>query len=160
MSKSTKGLKAVASLEACKGVLSLLVGLGLHVLAGKNLEHVAVSLVHHAHLNPASHYPSIFIHAMTQVSDGKIKLLAFGALVYALIRFVEAYGLWKALVWTEWFALVSGAIYLPFELYEMVTKPSLLGVGVFVINIVVVAYMASLIFGKHHLQETDKASSE
>lgn len=156
MSKSTKGLKAVASLEACKGVLSLLVGLGLHVLAGKNLEHVAVSLVHHAHLNPASHYPSIFIHAMTQVSDGKIKLLALGALVYASIRFVEAYGLWKA----EWFALISGAIYLPFELYEMVTKPSLLGVGVFVINIVVVVYMASLIFGKHHLQETDKASSE
>ena len=62
-----------------------------------------------------------------------------------MIRLIEAYGLWKGLVWTEWFALVSGAIYMPFEVYEILFHTSIVGVGVFVINVIVVWYMANLL---------------
>ncbi|EKO3781662.1 DUF2127 domain-containing protein, partial [Vibrio metschnikovii] len=58
--KSMVGLKAVAILEGGKGVLSLVVAIGLHFLVGDNLQELAESIVRHAHLNPASHLPSIF----------------------------------------------------------------------------------------------------
>jgi hypothetical protein len=41
-------------------------------------------------------------------------------LLYASIRFVEAYGLWHELAWSEWFGAISGSIYLPIEVYELV----------------------------------------
>ncbi len=126
-----KGLRAVAILEACKGIASLLVGFGLHVLAGHNMRQLAENIVSRLHLNPAGHLPSIFIHAASGLTDARMGLLAIGALVYSAIRLVEAYGLWQGLVWTEWFALVSGAIYLPFEIYEMIFHTNLLGIGVF-----------------------------
>ena len=147
--KSVKnGLRAVAVLEAFKGVISLLVAFGIHVLAGHNLRQLAESIVSHAHLNPASHLPSVFINALSNVSDSKMALLAIGAFIYSLVRLVEAYGLWRGLVWTEWFALVSGAIYLPFEIYEMVFHISILGVSVFLLNVVVVWYIAHILLIK------------
>ena len=143
-----KGLRAVAVLEACKGVLSLLVGFGLYVLAGHNMRQFAENIVSRLHLNPAGHLPSIFIHSASSLTDARMGLLAIGALVYSLIRLVEAYGLWNGLVWTEWFALLSGAIYLPFEIYEMIFHTSLLGVGAFLINIMIVGYMAHSLFSQ------------
>ena len=94
---------------------------------------------------PASHFPSIFISAASSVSDSKIIWLAIGALVYSIVRLIEAYGLWRNLVWTEWFALISGAIYLPFEMYEIVFHTSILGISIFLINVLVVRYMAHII---------------
>ncbi|WP_421851240.1 DUF2127 domain-containing protein [Marinomonas sp.] len=148
MTSSKNGLKAVAVIEALKGLMSLVVGLGIHVLAGQNLQKMAESIVNHAHLNPASHFPSIFIHAASSITDSNISLIAIGALAYSLIRFVEAYGLWKAFVWTEWFALVSGAIYLPFEIYEIIFHPHILTICVFLLNVIVVCYMASVLYSK------------
>ncbi len=40
-------------------------------------------------------------------------------MVYSGARSVEAYGLWFERRWAEWFALISGAIYLPVEIYEL-----------------------------------------
>ena len=33
--------------------------------------------------------------------------MAGGAATYSIIRFVEAYGLWRDEDWAEWFALIS-----------------------------------------------------
>jgi len=148
MTSSENGLKAIATLEAFKGLLSLLVAVGIHMLAGRNLQQVAESIVSHAHLNPGGHLPSIFIHAASTFPDSRMSLFALGALAYSLIRLVEAYGLWRGLVWTEWFALVSGAIYIPFEIYEILFHTSIIGVAVFMLNIVVVWYMARLLLNK------------
>ncbi|MCK5817834.1 MAG: DUF2127 domain-containing protein [Psychromonas sp.] len=148
MTTTKTGLKAIAALEASKGVIAILVAFGLHVLAGKNLQHVAELIVSYAHLNPASHFPSIFIHAASTFSDSKTNLLAIGAFAYSLIRLVEAYGLWNELVWTEWFALLSGAIYLPFEIYEVIFHTGFLAVGALLINIIVVWYMSRILLSK------------
>ncbi|MGG2398462.1 DUF2127 domain-containing protein [Pseudomonas sp. SH1-B] len=145
MAPAKPGLRLIAVIEALKGLISLVVALGLHELAGRNLQQMAETLVSHAHLNPASHLPGIFLHAVNSLPDIDLSLLTVGALAYAAIRLVEAYGLWKGLVWTEWFALASGAIYLPFEVYEMVVHTSLLSAAVFVLNVIVVGYMARVL---------------
>lgn len=155
MTTTKNGLKAIAALEFFKGLLALLVGFGLHALAGQNLQDVAELIIRYTHLNPSSHYPSIFIHAASTFSNSKINLLFIGTIAYSLIRFVEAYGLWNELVWTEWFALLSGAIYLPFEIYEVIFHTNILGVCVLLINIAVVWYMARVILSQ---QKNEKHS--
>lgn len=146
MIASGKGVRAVAVLEASKGMLALLVAIGLHAYAGQNLSALATQWMTHLHLNPASHYPGIFISAVSAVSPSSLTLMAIGAAAYTLIRFIEAYGLWHNLRWTQWFALVSGAIYLPLELYEVVNHFNLMSVVVLIINLLVVGYMYVVLF--------------
>ncbi|ABZ77669.1 conserved hypothetical protein [Shewanella halifaxensis HAW-EB4] len=145
MSSVKSGLKAIALLEATKGLISVLVVFGLHKLAGQDIQRVVEELLSHSHLNPANHLVQEAITQAGKITEANIMFVIAGALLYAGIRFIEAYGLWHSLVWTEWFALLSGGIYLPFEAYEMFTKPSLLTAGILVINLVVVGYMYRVI---------------
>jgi len=55
------GLRAVAVFELLKGLLVLLAGAGALSLIHQNVQGVAEQLVRRSHLNPAHHYPRIFI---------------------------------------------------------------------------------------------------
>ncbi|MFQ3237579.1 MAG: uncharacterized membrane protein (DUF2068 family) [Paraglaciecola sp.] len=145
MSNIHKGLKIVALFEGAKGLLSLVVGFGIHELSGQNVQQILERGINHLHLNPASHLPNLMIQEAHRLTYSNLSLIALGALVYSIIRLVEAYGLWRGLLWTEWFALVSGAIYLPFELYELVVHRNILSVLVLLVNVAIVWYMYSIL---------------
>lgn len=148
------GVRVIAFFEAVKGALVLTVGFGLLALVHRDLEDLAERLVRHSHLNPASHYPRIFIEAAARTSDSRLRTLAALAFVYSTVRFVEAYGLWKMRAWAEWFAIISGCVYLPVEVYELVEKPTLIRAGILILNALVVAYLLYIRFSRTgHLAE-------
>ena len=138
---SKGGLRTVAVFEAMKGVLVLLAGCGLLTVVHKDLHLAAVHLVQALHFNPAKHYPSIFIDAADRVSDLQLWIMALSALLYALVRFVEAYGLWRQMQWAEWFGLLSGAMYIPLEIFEAARECTWPRITVLVVNLCVVGYL-------------------
>jgi uncharacterized membrane protein (DUF2068 family) len=60
------------------------------------------------------------------------------------MRFVESYGLWRQRVWAEWVALVSGASYLPLEIYGLTRHANGLKWTILLLNLAVVLYMLYL----------------
>ncbi len=132
----------MAAFEAAKGLLVMVAGLGLLALLHKDVQRAAEAIVRHLHLNPARHYPRIFIEAAARTTDTRLWLLASGAFAYTIVRAVEAYGLWRARAWAEWFAIASGAIYLPFEIQALVHHASALKAAVLLINVGIVAYVS------------------
>lgn len=140
------GLRFVSLFEAAKGLLVLLAGCGLLTLIHEDLHHVAKELVRHFHLNPASHYPHIFIKASKSWNDGYLWALAGSALFYAMVRFVEAFGLWRQKRWAAWFGLLSGGAYVPIELFEItrgVTWPKMV---LLIVNAGVVGYLGYALY--------------
>jgi uncharacterized membrane protein (DUF2068 family) len=140
------GLRIVALFEVAKGLLVVLVGFGLLALIHKDLHSAAEKLVRHFHLNPASHYPRIFTDAAQHVTDRYLWTMAFSALLYSVVRFVEAYGLWHQRRWAEWFGLLTGAMYIPIELLEMIRRATWANATVFVINACIVGYLAYVLW--------------
>lgn len=139
--RRAQGIRTVALLEAAKGVVVLLSGFGLFALLHRNVQALAEELVKHTHLNPASHAPRIFIEYAGHLDDARLQQLALAALAYAGVRLVEAYGLWCEKTWGEGLAAASGAIYLPFELRELLAQPGLLTSCLLLINLAVVLFM-------------------
>ena len=135
----------MAWFEGAKGAVVLLAGTGaLSLVHGRALA-IAGALIERLHLNPAHHYPLILLKAASEVSDTRLWLLAGGAALYALVRFIEAYGLWHERTWAEWFAAISGAIYIPFEVFELLRDASWLIVGALLVNALVVAAMVNVL---------------
>ena len=145
-------MRGVAIIEGVKGLLVLLVGFGLMSLVHRDVERFVVGLVRHIHLNPASHYPRIFIEAAANATEARLWFLSLAALLYAAVRFVEAYGLWCQRQWAEVFAVVTGAIYLPVEIYELVERVNSVRIVIFTANSLIVAYM-SFIWWQHNHRE-------
>ena len=136
------GLRTVALFEAAKGGAVLMAGFGLLALVHRNAQEVAEDVVRHLHLNPAQHFPRIFLDAATRASETRLWVLALTALLYAAVRFAEAYGLWRQRAWAEWFGICTGGIYLPVELYELSVSVTPVKVGVFLVNLFVVGWLA------------------
>jgi uncharacterized membrane protein (DUF2068 family) len=119
----------------------LLAATGVLSLMHRNVYAIAATLIEHMHLNPASKYPRIFLDAASHVQDRNLLLIAMGAGTYATVRLVEAYGLFHERKWAEVLAAASGAIYVPFELIELIRHPTWHGLALLMLNIFVVAIM-------------------
>ena len=98
---SVRGLRAVATFEAMKGVIVLLLGLGILGLLHKDVETAAESLLTHLHINPDRRLSHAFINADT----ADLWVIFSASIVYVGVRFTEAWGLWNRRVWAEWFAI-------------------------------------------------------
>ncbi|MDI1334635.1 MAG: DUF2127 domain-containing protein [Lacunisphaera sp.] len=140
-----KALRFIAVFEAFKGAVVLIAGFGLLSFLGKDADDLAERIVHRMHLDPANHYPQVFIRAMNEVSDAHLWMMAGFAALYAAVRFVETYGLWHGRRWAEWFAALSGAVYVPVEIYELAVHVTWLKAAALVLNLIVVGYMVWLL---------------
>jgi len=132
------GIRAVAAYEAAKGLAVLLVGFGLFGMVHRDVESAAERLIAHLHLDPASRYPRIFLDAAARATPAGLRLLAAGALAYAVLRLVEAIGLWRLRPWAEWLGVITGLIYLPFELVALVRRPGPEPFVALLVNVLVV----------------------
>jgi uncharacterized membrane protein (DUF2068 family) len=129
-----------------KGLLVLLVGFGLLAFIHKDLHAVAEEIIKTFHMNPARHYPSVFIDILSQLTSVQLWIMALSALFYAGVRFVEAVGLWLEQQWAEWFGLLTGGMYLPVELLEIARKVTAIKIAVLSANLVIVAYLGFIIW--------------
>ena len=136
-----EGVRSIAIFEGFKGLIVLVAGFGLLHFVHSDLQPAAEELVRHSHLDPARHYPRIFIEAASRTSPARMRFLAGMAFLYSTIRFVEAWGLWNLRPWAEWFAIISGSIYVPIEIYELIKHATVIRFAVLVLNLVVVAYL-------------------
>ncbi len=137
---SAVGLRAVATFEAVKGTAVILLGITL-LLVHRQAEDYAESLLFHLHMDHDRRLSHMLIDAANKLSDARLWTIAAAALSYSSVRFVEAWGLWNRRVWAEWFALLSGAMYLPWEVLKLVERVDWERIGVLAINLVIIVYM-------------------
>lgn len=154
----SRAIRVVALFEALKGAVVLLAATGILSLVHRDVYSIAATFIEHAHLNPASRYPRIFLDAASHMHDTRLLLLALGAAMYAIVRLVEAYGLFYERKWAEVLAASSGAIYVPIELVSLFRGPTWHGLAILLLNVVVVAIMArALVLRRRAVGGTDAA---
>jgi uncharacterized membrane protein (DUF2068 family) len=137
------GLRTVALLEALKGVLALLAGALFISMVHRevNFETAAESILFYLHIDPYRRLSQVFLDIADKMSDINVWMVAAIAIAYAALRLLEGYGLWRQRVWAEWLAIVSGCVYIPFEVYSALRRPTEFHWIILGINILVVLYI-------------------
>lgn len=140
---SAAGLRVVASFEALKGIAVLGLGIALLVVR-KHAEVLTESLLFHLHIDPDRRLAHMLLSAATRLSDARLLTIAGAMVTYCTVRFIEAWGLWNRRVWAEWFALLSGAMYLPWEILKIAERADWERIGVLLVNIAIILYMLEI----------------
>jgi uncharacterized membrane protein (DUF2068 family) len=147
------GLRGIALLEAAKGLVAVIVAVWLVSLLHKDIQNVAEHLLRILHkifrLNPDGRLAREIIRGARHVTRGNLHLWIGGTLLYSTIRFAEATGLWLEKQWAEWFALISGCLYLPIEIFELAHHATPIKWAIFATNVLIVAYLAWLLWDLH-----------
>ena len=138
-----RGLRTVAVFETLKGGLALVAAFLFIMILRRDvdLENAAENLLYFLHIDPDRRLSQAFIDAAGHIMDTKVHTVLALALAYSLLRFVEGYGLWNQRAWAEWLAIISGCIYLPFEIMRLLQQPNEFHWAILIINIIVVIYI-------------------
>lgn len=143
-----RALRTIAVFEAAKGLAALAASLGFLGLLRHDLRRIVAGLIDHFGLDRGQHYPSMLLHYADVLARTDLRSLVLLATAYVTVRFAEAYGLWHQRTWGEWLGALSGALYVPFELHHLAREPTPLGAAVLIINLVVVGYLAFVVWSE------------
>jgi uncharacterized membrane protein (DUF2068 family) len=137
--QARSGLHAVALFEFSKGLLALLAAGGLELLG-------PLVLRGWLHAGAAGVGISVRDEAIVALSRAlnpdSIHLAAGIAALYAGMRLLEAWGLWRRRAWASWLGCIGAAVYLPLDLYALAMHPGGLSVAVLAINVWIVWVLA------------------
>ena len=133
-----QALRTVAFLEFAKGVAVLAAAFSLYWVDPTD---VVGAFLDFLHISPDHHLAQALLRSADFLGNTSMWSVILVACVYSALRFAEAVGLWKARPWAEWIALVSGAMYLPFEIFNLAHRVSLFHASILIVNLAVVAYM-------------------
>ncbi len=139
------GLRTIAFFESAKGALALAAALGILSLRHTDLHSVTDAFLLRHGIDPETHYRRLLIESVAKATHQHAGLIAGFAIIYALIRFAEGYGLWQGKHWAEWFAVISAGLYLPLEYSHLLRRPTWLNACVIVLNVLIMLYLGKLL---------------
>lgn len=136
-------MRGIAVVETVKGLIVVSAGFGALRLLHHDAKQVAIALVTRLHIDPNGREAGIFLELADHLTSTRLWGLAAMAMAYAVVRFIEGYGLWLGKRWASWVGVVGGGAYVPIEIYELIRHPSVPKCGVLLFNVAVVAYLVS-----------------
>jgi uncharacterized membrane protein (DUF2068 family) len=87
---------------------------------------------------------SKIVHGISRVfefSPTTLTWITIGVTGYATLQLVESYGLWNMRRWGEYLTVVATSVFLPWEIYEVIEKVTVIRVGALIINIAAVIWL-------------------
>ncbi len=135
------GLKLIGAFKFASGLLLVALGVGLFRDQHADMREEAEHLVAALKLDPGNHYIHSVIEKVSGIKPGQLKAIGVGTFLYALIYLAEGGGLLLGRRWAEYFTVVATGLFIPVELYEVATRPTLIKVAVLAINVACVVYV-------------------
>jgi uncharacterized membrane protein (DUF2068 family) len=132
--ESHRGLRAVALFELGKGTVAASAATALFVAGPQPLRDALARLGAAMHFHPQHSALGRLVHAIT---PGAVQVAATAVTVYAVMRFVLAWGLWRTQAWASWLGAATVALYLPFSAYALWRSPGWLSIATVAVNLTI-----------------------
>jgi uncharacterized membrane protein (DUF2068 family) len=128
--------------KAFIGVLFLTLSIGVLGLINKDLVVIGRQIAAALNLDTDNAYITLALEKLGLVNTKGIIIVSLGGFAYALLNLAEAYGLHRRLRWAEWLTVLATGLLIPFELYEVWHRFTPVRVGVLVLNVAIVIFLA------------------
>ena len=135
------GLVAIAVFKLFKGVTLIALGLGAFRLLNPVTVHRLVNWLLHFSLTTGQRFIDRAIDLLSKLTRGHAAALGLGAILYGSLFTVEGVGLWKGKRWAEYLTVIATSTLIPFEVYELARRLTMVRVSALVVNVAAVIYL-------------------
>ena len=142
------GMILIAVFKVVKGLLLLLVGLGLLRLVHAETATLFSQLLEALHLNAESHILHALVLQVDALRPERLLTVSVVGMIYAGLLLTEGLGLWFERSWAAYLTVISTSLFIPFELYEIVERITAVRIGLLLVNVAIVVYLIRQL--KHH----------
>ena len=135
------GLWLIGGFKLAKGLLLLVVGVGVLRLLHRDVADVLASWIAQLHVDPENRYVDRALSAALSLDDRRLKQISAGTFAYAALLLTEGIGLLLRQRWAEYLTVIVTGSFIPLELYELAKRITLTRLTVIGINVAIVWYL-------------------
>jgi uncharacterized membrane protein (DUF2068 family) len=139
--KRAPTLYAIITMKLAKGLLLLLLGVGVYHLSDNNLPDEFRQTLEFFHLDPEKAFFTELANKIGQITPANVRTIARGTVLYSLFSLVEGTGLLFRVPWAGWLAIGESLFFIPIEIRELLKKPSLSILAILGLNVHIVWYL-------------------
>jgi len=125
--------------------LFIAVGVGALRLLHKDLGDVLLRLAYHLRFNPESRFVNFVLDRAAIVDDRLLRRFSIALFAYAALGISEGIGLYLEKAWGEYLTLGITASFLPWEIFEVIHKHTLMRSSLLVVNVLVFFYLLKVL---------------
>ncbi len=133
----------ISGWKVVKGLVLIIVGVKLLTLLNKDVAEWFADFVARHNIDAENKYVLSIMERLSGVKNNQIYLLSIGSFLYAGLDFTEGIGLWFEKRWAEWLTTVATALFVPFELYEIYERFTIVRVLILLVNLYLIWYLAT-----------------
>jgi uncharacterized membrane protein (DUF2068 family) len=152
------GFKVIGTLKLVSGALALAVGIGVVRFLDHDPAPRAERVISHLGLDPHNHLIHSLISQLTGIDRAHLRAIQAGTFFYALLHLVEGIGLILGRDWAGYLVIGATSSLIPFEIYEIIQRPTVLRVSLSILNVGIVIYLIVTLRREHrarHQQSRD-----
>jgi uncharacterized membrane protein (DUF2068 family) len=139
--KRNRWLELIAAYKLLQAALLVSVGVGALKLLGKDVGDLLNNLALQLRFNTEGRLVSFLLDKAALVDDHMLRRISLFLFCYAALGLIEGGGLMLEKVWAEYFTAIITASFLPLEIFELAHRVTWFRVGLFVVNLAVLAYL-------------------
>jgi uncharacterized membrane protein (DUF2068 family) len=139
------GLLLIGVFKLVKAVFFFCVGIGAMHLLHKDLSDVVMRLAAALRFDTEGRFVTLLLDKVDLIDVHRLREIGFATFAYSGLALTEGIGLLLEKVWAEYLTLVLTISFLPWEMYELVRRPSWFRLGLLVINLAVLWYLVWLL---------------
>ncbi len=143
--RSRRILRLIALERMVRGVLLIAAGIYLLTHLDSDFGRLADHILRAIELDPRRPFLHRIVVYLHDLHANEIRVAAVLALGYGVLELVEGTGLWLDQLWAEYLTVISTSVLLPYEIYELVHRPTALKAGGIAVNVAIVAYLAVML---------------
>lgn len=140
--KRDRWIQLIGGFKLLKGVLFILLGIGVLKLEHRDIVDVLERWLTDWHFDPESRFVNLILDKAALIDAHRIKQIGIAIFCYAGLDFLEGTGLVLEKTWAEYLTLILTASFLPWEFFEILRHPTWVKASLTLVNVLVVIYLA------------------
>jgi uncharacterized membrane protein (DUF2068 family) len=134
-------LLLIACFKLFKGILLLVVAFAAFHMVHRDVFAVVERWVDLLRVDPDNRFIHKIIVRSFGIDANQLRAISAGTFFYSSILLTEGVGLLMKKHWAEWFTVISTAVFIPLEIYEIYERFTFVRLGVFIVNVAIVWYL-------------------
>ena len=143
------GFRVIGFLKLTSGLIAVVLGFVFVRWVSRDPGQSIERWSAHLGLDPHNHFINLIISTLTGIDRSRLRAIQAGTFFYAILHLIEGIGLILERDWAGYLVVLATSSLIPFEIYEIIQKHSLVRIAVLIVNLAIVAYLVVQL-RKHH----------
>jgi uncharacterized membrane protein (DUF2068 family) len=153
----SRGLLLIGLFKLSKAILSAALGVGALHLLHRDVSLFLLRITNALPIDPEGHFVALVMNKASLIGTHQLKEFSAATFSYAVVCLVEGTGLVLERPWAEWFTISLTLLGLPWESYELAHRVTPVHIGMLVVNLMVLAYLAWFLRRKRQRRQQGRA---